>query len=149
MVWFVSRYDIMHQHINHRDAWPPILRAINACKTHRYVAIIEGIKIVLWRGFRETIKRTDCLGTVKDPSVVRKRRFLSAEKDPYLLLRFCDTHTYYLYIRVYLLCIAAAPHLTFSLHRITIIFEINNNVIIFTLQKIISHARRTQEIFVA
>jgi hypothetical protein len=52
--------------------------------------------IIFWRGFRETIKRSHCYGNeeVKLKQLERKR-YLPAEKYPYLLLRFYDTYTYY------------------------------------------------------
>jgi hypothetical protein len=38
----MSRYDIMHEHVDQRDMWPPLPGTFEECKTHRYVAIIEG-----------------------------------------------------------------------------------------------------------
>jgi hypothetical protein len=43
----------------------------------------------------------------------------------------------------------AAPHHMYSLQGMTITFENNNNVIIYALEKVITYARRTQQIFVA
>jgi len=45
MIWFMSRYDIMHEHDNQRDAWPLLVeaRALGR-KMLRYAAIIWGIK---------------------------------------------------------------------------------------------------------
>ena len=45
MVWFMIRYDIMHEHDNQRDAWPSLVEVqASGRKTLRYVAIIWGIK---------------------------------------------------------------------------------------------------------
>ena len=37
----MSRYDIMPEHV---DMWPPVPGAIYECKSHRYVALIEGFE---------------------------------------------------------------------------------------------------------
>jgi hypothetical protein len=38
----MSQHDIMHEHDNQRDAWPPLPGTFAGWKTHSYVAIIEG-----------------------------------------------------------------------------------------------------------
>jgi hypothetical protein len=42
VVELISRYDVMHEHDNHRHAWSPLLGAFNELETQGYVAIIEG-----------------------------------------------------------------------------------------------------------
>jgi hypothetical protein len=37
----MSRYDIMHEHVDQREMWAPLPGAFKECKMHRYVAIIE------------------------------------------------------------------------------------------------------------
>jgi hypothetical protein len=39
----MSRNDIMHEYDNHWGVWPPLLGTLRECKTHKYVAIIEGL----------------------------------------------------------------------------------------------------------
>jgi len=43
----------MHEHDNQRDGWPPLPGASYECKTHRYVAIIEGFNHSLKRVLRD------------------------------------------------------------------------------------------------
>ena len=50
----MSQYDIMHEHDNQRDACPPLPGAFSGCKTHRYVAIIEGLNHGLQQGIIES-----------------------------------------------------------------------------------------------
>ena len=37
----------MHEHVVHREGWPPLPGTLNECKTHRYVAIIEELNHTL------------------------------------------------------------------------------------------------------
>jgi hypothetical protein len=49
-------------------------------------------------GGHEAIKRPHCSGNEEDKlEQLEKKRYLPAEKYPYLLLRFNDTYTYYIY----------------------------------------------------
>ena len=54
-----------------------------------------------------------------------------------------------LYLTIYSLCVAAAPHLDNSIPRITITFDNDNDVIVYALEKIISFARNNHYIFLA
>jgi hypothetical protein len=75
-----------------------------ANKTHRYVAIIEGFnhssrgaiaKGVMGPGtIKETVLDEELRGEARTAT---KNNYLPAEKYPYLLLRFYDTYTYYIY----------------------------------------------------
>jgi len=45
-----------------------------------------------------TIKRSHCSGNEEDKfEQLERKRYLPEEKYPYLLLRFYDTYTYYIY----------------------------------------------------
>jgi hypothetical protein len=58
MVLFMSRYDIMHEYDNQWDAWPPQSVAFFEDKTHRYMAITEGLNQSLERVRRDYKKTT-------------------------------------------------------------------------------------------
>ena len=97
MVRFMSRYDIMHEHDNQRDTLPPLQGAFLECRMYRYVAIIEGLNHSLkkvWRDYKEItlFRQWKDIGQERD-----QKRYLPAEKYPYLLLRFYDTYSYYIY----------------------------------------------------
>jgi hypothetical protein len=79
-----------------------------------------------------------------------KKQYLPAEKYSYLLLRFYDTYTYYIYTKNLLaVCSGSPAPYEYTDLRMTITFENNNDVIVYALQRIISYARDTQQIFVA
>jgi len=69
----------------------------------------------------------------------------------YLLLSFYDTYIYLLlYIKIYLLCVAAAPHFDKYLpEQMTISFVNDNDIIVYALERIIDYARKNQYIFIA
>jgi len=93
----MSRYDIMHEHINQ---WPHLPGAIYECKTHRYVAIFEGLKHSLKRASRD-YKEIMLIHEEKGGIGLETEQEwdLPAEKYPYLLLHFYDT---YIYLSLYL-----------------------------------------------
>jgi len=66
-------------------------------------------------------------------------------------LSFYDTYTYTYYYIKYTSISTAAPYrqVSLTLKRMTITFENESDVIFYALEKIISYARRTQQIFVA
>jgi len=77
----MNQYDIMHEHDNHRDTWPPLSGAFLECKTYRYVAIIEGLKhslegvprdykeITLFRQWEELRKNEEAIPTTGEISL--------------------------------------------------------------------------------
>jgi len=51
-----------------------------------------------WKDVQEAIKRSHCSGNEEGKlEQLERKRYLPAEKYPYLLLRFYDTYTYYIY----------------------------------------------------
>jgi len=81
---------------------------------------------------------------------IRKDRYLPAKRNPYLLLSFYDTDTYYIYTYDLLAWCSGSPAPLFILSwRMTITFENNNDIICYALKKIISYARDNQYIFLA
>ena len=62
----MSRYDVMHEHDNLWDAWPPLPSAFFDCKTHRYVAIIEGLNHSLEQGIIGSDAKPVLLGDYKE-----------------------------------------------------------------------------------
>jgi len=96
----MSRFDIMHEHVNQGDLWPSLSGAMYECKTHRYVAIIEELNHTLWRAskdYKEIMLIHEAKGGIGLET--EEERDLPAEKYPYLLLRFDDT---YIYLSLYL-----------------------------------------------
>ena len=67
-------------------------------QTHRYVVIVVGLIIVPVGVSQGTIKRSHCSGNKEDKiEELEKERYPPTEKYPYLLLRFYETYTYYIY----------------------------------------------------
>ena len=66
-------------------------------------------------------------------------------------MSFYDTYTYTYYYIKYTSISTAAPYrqVSLTLKRMTITFENESDVIVYALEKIISYARRTQQVFVA
>jgi hypothetical protein len=63
------------------------------------VAIIEGFNHSSSQSSWGTIKRSHCSGNEEDKlEQLERKRYLPVEKYSYLLLRFYDTYTYYIYI---------------------------------------------------
>jgi len=50
---FMSRYDIVHEHDNHKDAWPLLPAAFLECKMRGYVAIMRDYNHGLKKGSRD------------------------------------------------------------------------------------------------
>jgi hypothetical protein len=88
----MSRYDIMHEHVDQRETWPPLPGVFKECKTHRYVAIIEVFNNSLERIPRDYKEITLFLQWRGQARTAREERYLPAEKYPYLLLCFYDTY---------------------------------------------------------
>ena len=80
-----------------------------------------------------------------------KQQYLPVNENRYLLLSFYDTYIYLLlYIKIYLLCVAAAPHFDKYLpEQMTISFVNDNDIIVYALERIIDYARKNQYIFIA
>jgi len=105
--------------------------------------------VLLW-DVQETIKRTHCSGNEEDKlEQLEKKRYLPAEKYPYLLLRFYDTYTYSIYTKNLLALCSSSRTSESIIQRMTLTFESDNEVIVYALEKVIAYARRTQQIFVA
>jgi len=99
----MNPYVIMHEHDTLRDGCPSLVKARAAGrKTLRYVAIIEGVNhSSSWSKPRD-IKGSHCSGNGRDKlKQLERKRYLPAEKYPYLLLRFYDTYFYYSIPRIY------------------------------------------------
>jgi hypothetical protein len=95
----MSRYDIMHEHVDARICgrlYPA--HSLNVRRTDTWLSLRD--LIIVWRWFRYTIKRSQCSGNEEDSDEQSKKiEYLPAEKYPYLLLRFYDT---YIYLLLYL-----------------------------------------------
>jgi len=64
--------------------------AFSECKVQSYVASVSDL-IIVWRGFRETITSSLCPGNEREAGAAGKR-YLPAEKNSYLSLRFYETY---------------------------------------------------------
>jgi hypothetical protein len=85
----------------------------------------------------------------KTAQIARDEQDLPAEEYPYLLLRFYDTYIYYIYTWNLLALSGGSPAPWKYFIRMTVTFENDNDIIMYALETVISHARRTQQIFVA
>jgi len=75
---------------------------------------------------------------------------LPAEKYPDLLLRFHDTYTYYSRpTNLVAFCSSCPAPWKVLIRRMTITLQNDNHVIVYALEKVISKARKTQQILAA
>jgi len=80
----------------------------------------------------------------------KKERYLPVEKYPYLLLRFYDTYIYYTYIwNLLALCSGSPAPSRRIIIRMTVTFQNENNIIVYTLERIISYTKSNHYIFLA
>jgi len=151
----MNQYNIMHEHDNPRDAWPPLPGAFCECKMHRYVAIIEGLNHSLKRISRD-YKRS-CYSRKE-----RGHRQEAEEKTPTyqrrnILIYYCVFMIPIIIPKNLLaLCSGSPAPLTDNIiwkykryEQMTLTFENDNNVIVYTMEKIIAFAKNNQYIFLA
>ena len=99
LLWGYASTSVRCQQISRKD----IYRASPISPTDKWLSLRDLI-IVTCQGFRlkvggaRAIKRSHCSGNEEDKlEQLERKRYLPAEKYPYLLLRFYDTYTYYIY----------------------------------------------------
>jgi hypothetical protein len=106
--------------------------------------------IIVWKGFRETIRRSHCSGNGKSSAKRPKERYLPVEKYPHLLLHFYDTYTYcYIFQNLLAFCSGSPAPSRSSILYIPIIVESDNDILVYALEKIIAYARNHQHILLA
>jgi len=111
MVSFMSRNDIMHGHDNHRDVWLPLSSLFIGCRTHRYVAIIEGLNHSLervLRDYKEITSFRQWKGKLDTQNNTRTYELRN------IFIYYCGLmipRSIIIYLRIHQLCVTAALHL--------------------------------------